>query len=98
MSSRSEIRTDITLRLVRSLRPDKALQLPSAGGAVSVLASHAGKWGNIPILFRHTLHQLNDHRKQMIPGLNSHSSASDIANHDVEPSSRRPDIDRRHGT
>ena len=30
-SSRSEIRTDITLRLVRSLRPDKAVLLPSAG-------------------------------------------------------------------
>jgi len=30
-SSRSEIRTDITLRSVHSLRPDKALQLPSAG-------------------------------------------------------------------
>ena len=29
-SSRSKIRTDITLRSVRSLRPDKALQLPSA--------------------------------------------------------------------
>ena len=43
-----------------------------------------GKWGKIPILFRRTLHQLNDHRKQMIPGLDSHSGTSDIANHDVD--------------
>jgi hypothetical protein len=32
-SSRSEMRTDITLRSVRSLRPDKALQLPTAARA-----------------------------------------------------------------
>jgi len=65
---------------------------------VSLSGSQAGKWGNTPILFRNTLHQLNDHRKQMIPGLNSHSGASDIANHDVETGPGRPDIDRRHGT
>src|SRR5438876_7161820 len=55
------------------------------------------KWGKIPTLFRHTLHQLNDHREQTIPGLNSHSGTSDIANHDVDTSSRRSEIDRRHG-
>src|SRR5258707_13380365 len=33
----------------------------------------------------------------MIPRLNSHSGASDIANYDVDTSSRRPEIDRRHG-
>jgi hypothetical protein len=60
---------------------------------VSLSVSHAGNWGKILILFRHTLHQLNDHRKQMIPRLNSHSGASDIANHDVDARSRRPEID-----
>ena len=34
----------------------------------------------------------------MIPSLNSHPGASDIANHDVDTSSRRPEIDRRHRT
>jgi transposase len=71
---------------------------PAVTKHVSLSAPPAGKWGNIPIFFRHTLHQLNDHRKQMIPGLNSHSSACDIANHDVETSPGRPDIDRRHST
>src|ERR1700692_1610187 len=33
----------------------------------------------------------------MIPGLNSHSGTSDIANHDIDTRSRRPEIDRRHG-
>src|SRR5712691_5535199 len=32
----------------------------------------------------------------MIPGLNSHSGTSDIANYDVDTSSRWSQIDRRH--
>src|SRR6266481_7762415 len=81
--------------------PSDSLPRSENGGrrtlVVSLSVSMRGKWGKIPILFRHTLHQLDDHRKQMIPGLNSHSGTSDIANHDVDTSSRRPEIDRRHG-
>src|SRR6266446_8373120 len=34
----------------------------------------------------------------MVPGLNSDSCASDVANDDVDTSSRWPEINRRHGT
>jgi hypothetical protein len=70
---------------------------PGGGSSLAFQAPMRGQGGKIPVLFRHTLHQLNDHRKQVIPGLNSHSGTSDIANHDVDTSSRRPEIDRRHG-
>src|SRR5207249_9345018 len=60
-------------------------------------ASRSGKWGKIPILFGLALHQLNDHRKQTIAGLNSYSGTSDIANHDVNTGSSWPKIHRRHG-
>src|SRR5579862_353126 len=53
--------------------------------------------GTTTILFRPTLHQINDHRKQMIPGLNPLPRASDIENDDVDASSRGPKIDRWHG-
>src|SRR5215471_15474487 len=57
----------------------------------------SGEWGRISILFRLTLHQINYHRKQVIPGLNSHSGTSDIANNNIDAGSRRPEIDRWHG-
>ena len=48
-----------------------------------------------------SLHQFDDHRKQMVPGLNSDSCtsdvANDVANNDVDSGSRRPEINRRHG-
>jgi hypothetical protein len=55
--------------------------------------THAGNRDNVPILLRDTLHQVNEHGEQMIPRFNSHSRASDEANHDIEARSRRPDID-----
>src|SRR5207247_5050819 len=61
---------------------------------VSLSGFRQGKWGKIPILFGLALHQLNDHRKQTIAGLNSYSGTSNIANHNIDTGSRRPKIHR----
>src|SRR5207247_5150055 len=61
---------------------------------VSLSGFRQGKWGKIPILFGLALHQLNDHRKQTIAGLNSYSGTSNIANHNIDTGSRAEDSQR----
>jgi hypothetical protein len=63
-------------------------QIPSAPLAV--------KLGHDSCVIRLTLHQINDHRIKIIPSLNPHSGASDVANDDVDAGSRWSKVDRGH--
>ena len=61
-----------------------------------VSAFQARLWREIFLLTRTSLHQLNDHREQLIAGFDSDSGSRDVANEDVDASARRPEIDRGH--